>query len=132
MATKSETVARLRSLVGGAGIADEYIWVCGVVDPDAFAMRIVGDSMAPEYMEGDLVVFSPNLTPVSGQDCYVRLVHDDEATFKRVYFDHQDNEAGWFRLCALNPRYREQRVAREDVSALAVCSMVVRTRGTRR
>ncbi len=48
-----------------------------------FALKIVGDSMAPEYNDGDSVVFLVSPVCSSGQDCCVRIGGSD-ATFKRV------------------------------------------------
>ncbi|MFI4912059.1 MAG: helix-turn-helix domain-containing protein [Sedimentisphaeraceae bacterium JB056] len=68
------------------GYADDYIKCPDLADPNAFAVRIVGDSMVPEYSEGDIVVFSPSRTVDNGDDCFVRFKHPHETTFKRVYF----------------------------------------------
>lgn len=78
-----------------ARVADEYVSVPDLHDPDAFAARVVGDSMAPEYREGDVVVFSPERTARSGADCFVRFERDAETTFKRVFFEsrHGGTEA---------------------------------------
>jgi SOS-response transcriptional repressor LexA len=69
------------------GVADDYINCPGLNDPNAFAVRVVGDSMSPEYMAGDIVVFSPAKAVNSGDDCFVRFKNPFEATFKRVYFE---------------------------------------------
>ena len=45
-----------------ARVADEYVRCPDLDDPDAFAARVVGDSMQPNYAEGDIVIF------LSGQD----------------------------------------------------------------
>src|SRR5699024_4358368 len=39
-------------------IADEYVNCPDLVDPNAFAARVVGESMHPDYREGDIIVFS--------------------------------------------------------------------------
>lgn len=70
-----------------ARIADEYVSVPDVFDGDAFAARVVGDSMEPVYREGDIVVFSPSAATVDGSDCFVRFERNEESTFKRVYFE---------------------------------------------
>src|SRR5206468_13123611 len=70
-----------------ASIADEYVACPDVSDPDAFAARVVGNSMEPEYREGDVVVFAPMLDTPPGCDCFIRLERDSETTFKRVYFE---------------------------------------------
>ena len=54
-------------------VADEYVRCPDIHDPQAFAARVVGDSMEPAYREGDIVVFAPNTPAESGQDCFVRL-----------------------------------------------------------
>ena len=48
-----------------------------------FALRIKGDSMLPDYMEGDTVLFLKADTCESGDECAV-LINDEEATFKKV------------------------------------------------
>jgi len=118
-----------------ARVADEYVSVPDVVDPEAFAARVVGDSMAPEYLEGDVVVFSPALSATQGSDCFVRLERDDETTFKRVFFEGVDGEGAaegdLIRLQPLNPRYGARVLAREDVAALYPAASVIRAIGVR-
>jgi len=89
------------------GIADEYVaGPAELSDPNAFALRVVGDSMEPRYHEGDVVIFSPAAPVDSGADCFVRFAtaarpSDGESTFKRVFFDAPDR----VRLQPLNERY---------------------------
>lgn len=106
-----------------ASVADEYIACPDVADPGAFAARVVGDSMAPDYLEGEIVVFSPAMPTPDGSDCFVRLDRDNETTFKRVFFE-QDGEV--IRLQPINPRYRPRRVAREAVGGLYAAAYVMR------
>lgn len=120
-----------------ARVADDYISVPGLTDPQAFAARVVGDSMQPEYLENDIVVFSPEAKISSGVDCFVRLLPDYNSTFKRVFFDqageaatsaNQDSESATsatvmslpkqLRLQPINPRYAPQMVEREQVAGL--------------
>jgi len=90
-----------------AGIADEYLSVpTEMADPNAFAVRVVGDSMEPKYRQGEVVVFSPAAPVHSGDDCFVRFAPGSEpggdaSTFKRVFFDGPDE----VRLQPLNERY---------------------------
>ena len=72
------------------GGADDYVRCPDLNDPNAFAVRVIGDSMEPKYHEGDIIIFSPARKVESGDDCFVRMSEPYEATFKRVYF--QDNE----------------------------------------
>lgn len=83
------------------GFADDYINCPGLNDPNAFAVRVVGDSMCPEYTEGDIVVFSPARNVNSGDDCFVRFKDPFEATFKRVYYE----SCGRIRLQPRNMNY---------------------------
>lgn len=104
-----------------ARVGDDVVMVPGYTglhggnDPDAFAATVCGDSMMPEYREGDVVVFSPLADVLDGSDCYARLEPDHESTFKRVYFDSQQNT---IRLEPLNPNYATRVVEREQVAGL--------------
>lgn len=69
------------------GGADDYVRCPDIHDPNAFAVRVVGDSMEPKFKEGDIVVFSPAAEVNSGDDCFVRMMDPHETTFKRVYFE---------------------------------------------
>jgi repressor LexA len=106
-----------------ASIADEYIACPDVTDPDAFAARVVGDSMAPQYCEGEIVVFSPALPTPSGSDCFVRLEPDDETTFKRVYYE---DDGRTIRLQPLNSAYRPRLIDRTHVTGIYAAAYVMR------
>ncbi len=111
-----------------ARVADDYVRAPNITDPDAFAARVVGDSMLPEYREGDIVVFSPELAIKSGADCFVRLEPDHETTFKRVYFEpgaNGDTDA-MIRLQPLNPAYAPKTVPREEVAGLYAVAALIR------
>ena len=75
------------------GIADDYVRCPDLHDPNAFAVRVVGDSMEPRFQEGDIVVFSPAAEVQSGDDCFVRFEMPHETTFKRVFFEKK-NKSG--------------------------------------
>jgi len=100
-------------------VADDYVAAPDVNDPDAFAARVVGDSMSPDYREGDIIVFSPETDVTDGCDCFVRLEPDHETTFKRVFFEADER----IRIHPLNPQYPPRVVDRENVAGLyrAVC-----------
>jgi len=104
-------------------IADDYVSCPDISDPDAFAARVVGDSMAPDYREGEIVVFSPALPTPDGCDCFVRLERDNETTFKRVHFE---DDGATIRLQPINGRYRARRVRREEVTGLWAAAYVLR------
>jgi phage repressor protein C with HTH and peptisase S24 domain len=83
------------------GIADDYVRCPDLHDPNAFAVRVVGDSMEPRFREGDIVVFSPAAEVQSGDDCFIRFSMPHETTFKRVFFE-PDNQV---RLQPRNDKY---------------------------
>ncbi|MHC4574343.1 MAG: XRE family transcriptional regulator [Planctomycetota bacterium] len=83
------------------GIADDYVRCPDLHDPTAFAVRVVGDSMEPKFQEGDIVVFSPAAEVHNGDDCFVRFASPHETSFKRVFFE-PDNEV---RLQPRNEKY---------------------------
>lgn len=70
-----------------AGFADDYVRCPDIHDPNAFAVRVVGDSMVPKFTEGNIVVFSPAADVQNGDDCFVRLKNPHETTFKRIFFE---------------------------------------------
>ncbi len=95
-------------------VADEYIRCVDVHDSQAFAARVVGDSMEPHYHEGDVVVFSPNTPARSGDDCFVRFADEGGTTFKRFYRDDERT----VRLQPLNNKYPAEIYDRQRISGL--------------
>ena len=69
------------------GVADDYVRCPDLHDPNAFAVRVVGDSMEPKFRQGDIVVFSPKSEVHNGDDCFVRFEMPHETTFKRIFFE---------------------------------------------
>lgn len=109
-----------------ARVADEYVRAPDLDDPDAFAARVVGDSMEPEYREGDVVVFSPARPVRSGMDCFARIEPDHETTFKRVYFEQDASGRELIRLQPLNSAYAPRLLPREQVAGLYAAVSVIR------
>jgi len=103
-----------------AGVADEYVAApAELSDPNAFAVRVVGDSMEPRYHQGDVVIFSPAASVKSGDDCFVRFAmaggpSDGETTFKRIFFDAEDQ----VRLQPLNERYAPTFVKPNEIAGI--------------
>ena len=97
-----------------AGFADDYILCPDMHDPNAFAVRVVGDSMEPKFSEGDIVVFSPRVDVCNGDDCFVRFKSPHETTFKRVFFE----EDGRIRLQPRNENYAPLMVAGKRINGI--------------
>jgi SOS-response transcriptional repressor LexA len=81
------------------GIADDYVRCPDLHDPNAFAVRVVGDSMEPKFCQGDIVIFSPEAEVHNG--CFVRFAMPHETTFKRAFFESDDK----VRLQPRNEKY---------------------------
>ena len=96
------------------GIADDYIRCPDLHDPNAFAVRVVGDSMEPKFKENDIVIFSPAVDVKNGDDCFVRFASPHETTFKRVFFEKDDN----IRLQPRNAKYSPSIVEGKRINGL--------------
>ena len=71
------------------------------VGPDAFALRVDGESMMDLYQHGDVVIVDPDVHPVPGDDVIAKLDAEGTATFKRYRQKSQKD----VELLALNPHY---------------------------
>jgi SOS-response transcriptional repressor LexA len=96
------------------GVAEAYLRVPDFTDPQAFAIRVEGDSMQPAFREDDIVVFAPNRQARPGEDCFVRFGAGQGTTFKRYY---QDN-AETIRLQPLNAAYPSKTYPVEEITGL--------------
>lgn len=96
------------------GVADDYVRCPDLHDPNAFAVRVVGDSMEPKFVEGNIVIFSPAAEVRSGDDCFVRFAMPHETTFKRVFFESDNN----IRLQPRNEKYSPMVVEGKRINGL--------------
>lgn len=89
------------------GIAHEYIEVpADITDPQAFALRIKGDSMAPRLLGGDIVIVCPSWEVRENHAVVVKVrdkVRDDEVTCK--LFSRKDDMVV---LTSINPNHPPQ------------------------
>ena len=83
------------------GVADDYVRCPDLHDPNAFAVRVIGDSMEPKFSQGDIVIFSPDAEVNNGDDCFIRFATPHETTFKRVFFEKKKQ----IRLQPRNEKY---------------------------
>lgn len=107
------------------GFADRYV-PAPTDDPDAFALVVDGDCMAPDYQNGEIVIFSPleveRYGVVAGKDYAIQLdgEGDEQSTFKRVLLDPADEDV--LVLQCVNPAFTRRppyRVPRRLVIRLA-------------
>jgi len=87
---------------------ERHVTVDDVRDPNAFALEVKGNSMAPRIENADVIVVSPKMEVRSGDICVVRV--DDEDTVKRIKIDEQ-----FVHLIPLNPDYEPMVVRKRDV-----------------
>lgn len=76
---------------------------------EAFALRVLGTSMAPEFNEGEIIVIEPGGLLRDGS--YVLAQHDDTWIFRQLC----KSVEGWA-LHALNPAFAD--IALSDLSAV--------------
>lgn len=79
-----------------------------------FGLRIKGDSMNPDYLDGDTLILEKTEDCESGQDCVV-MVNGNDGTFKRIF----KNENGII-LQPLNPIYQPMVYTNEQIEKLPV------------
>jgi len=79
-----------------------------------FGLLVKGDSMFPEYLEGDTVIIRKQFCCESGDDCAV-MINDTDATLKKVHIYEDGLE-----LEAVNPMYGKKKFTEEEVLSLPV------------
>lgn len=94
----------------------EYILTDLKVSEDAFALEIKGDSMEPDFIEGDRVIIDPDVQPHAGE--FVAAINGDyEATFKKYRPLEDLDEYGrqHFELIALNQDYHKLSTLKQEI-----------------
>ncbi len=74
------------------GAGDDYLLTQLDLGPNAFALTVRGESMEPEFKEGDSIIIDPDVKPSPG-DFVVAKNAQEEATFKK-YRPRGVNEQG--------------------------------------
>jgi SOS-response transcriptional repressor LexA len=100
------------------GFADEWI-ASNASGENSFALRVTGNSMYPEFLEGDIIVIDPAQEPASGDYAVVKI--NDEVTFKQIHFYLNKIE-----LIPVNKeRYEIIEISRDDGFNVQVIGKVV-------
>ena len=85
------------------GVAEDW-FPCPVSHSKyTYALRVRGDSMAPEYKDGEIIFVDPMLEPKHGDDVIVKLIDREETTFKQLRVEGRHSY-----LKPLNPAWPEQ------------------------
>lgn len=92
------------------------------VGPNAYALRVIGDSMtnpagAPSFPEGTVIIVDPDRNAEPGKFVVVRQNDDRECTFKQLVRD-----GGKMYLKPLNPRYPIMEMLADAI----ICGVAVR------
>ena len=100
---------------------EERVEISGCAEAEPYALRVVGDSMAPEFLDGHIVIVDPAMPVQSG--AYVVIDYDGETTFRQFIVD---NERKFLR--ALNGAFPATEITKE----YRVRGVVVQRAGRRR
>lgn len=76
---------------------------------ESFALMVQGQSMVPEFQEGEIILIEPEGLAKAG--AYVLAWHQDNWIFRQLLRNH----SGWF-LHALNPAFADEPIA--DLSGI--------------
>jgi len=71
----------------------------GCAEAEPYALRVVGDSMAPEFLDGHVVIVDPALNVQSG--AYVIVDYAGDTTLRQMVYEDGARRC----LRALNPAY---------------------------
>lgn len=83
-------------------------------DKEYFGVKVSGDSMYPEYRDGDILIVQKTSDCESGQDCIV-MINGNDGTFKRV----KKTEEGII-LQPLNPNYEIKFYSNKEIEDLPI------------
>lgn len=108
---RTESVAeRHGEYLGSSGMVRTY-FPCS---PAAFALQVVGDSMAPDFNDGDIIIVDPAEAPQPGDFVWVEM-EDGDSLFRRY---RPQSTAGKqphsFDLVPSNPNWPTIRVGSEN------------------
>lgn len=111
------------------GDAEEWLMTDLSLSNEAFALEIKGDSMLPEFKEGDRVIVDPSIEPMPGDFVVAKCSHE-EATFKK-YRPRGVNERGEM-VIELVPLNEDYPSLRSDVQPITVIGVMVEHRKYRK
>ena len=75
---------------------------------EPYALRVLGDSMEPEFKEGEVIIIEPQVSVEEG--AYVIALHDNDFLFRQLLLKNDR----WY-LKPLNSRYPTVEMCNEDL-----------------
>lgn len=127
------------SYVQAGTIAGNYQDLCEQIDEkvvtdcrgeNAFAVRVVGDSMEPEAFDGDIAIINPNVEAQSGRPAIVKIRDTEETMIK--YFHRVGERGEQVMLGSENPAHDTIFIAAEDLEWSYLVHEIRRQPKTRR
>lgn len=113
----SEPKENLKEIPIHADLADHG----GCANSEPFALRVLGDSMEPEFKDGNIIIIDSAAAVESG--CYVLAMVDDEYIFRQLIIEDDR-----YVLRALNAGYEEIEISGIN----EIRGVIVQRAGTRR
>lgn len=71
---------------------------CSAEGTEAFALRVIGDSMAPEFLDSNIIIIDPGFPLLDG--VFAVVVNNEEVLFGQYV---KESSASWIRY--LNPEF---------------------------
>jgi DNA polymerase V len=63
----------------------EHAEISSCADAEPFALRVIGDSMAPEFLDGHIIIIDPAMPALHG--AYVVIDYRGETTFRQFVLE---------------------------------------------
>jgi SOS-response transcriptional repressor LexA len=106
----------------------EFVMTDLLLGPAAFAMRIRGESMLPDFIEGDVVIIDPDVAPQPGD--FVVAANGGDAVFKQ--YRERGVTASGVKVFELMPLNKFYPVIRSDITPMRIVGTMVEHRRYRR
>lgn len=85
------------------------------ISENSFALKIKGRSMEPDFIEGDMIIIDPKITPLPGE-LVVAMNGESEATFKKYReLGYDEHHRMQFELVPLNPDYPSMSTLKQQI-----------------
>ena len=99
----------------GRGKPGKFVQTYFPCSPKSIALTVAGNSMAPEFMGGDIVVIDPQIRPVPGDYVFVEI-DDGETKLFRKYRPHTERKGvvESYDLVPANEDWNAVRVTSDD------------------
>ena len=92
----------------------EFIMTSTRSSESAFALKIIGDAMAPDFIEGDVIVIDPTIQPQRGE--FILAKCNDAVYFRKYRIDHYNEGGGLqFVLSPINGDYASLSSMQNDI-----------------